>query len=131
MSFSGGNRFYVKNDVLNSTKYKKSMQKAYTLLHTPSFNSQQIDFEYFFNVYQHCKQSTLYPRRFTSEELGRIKVPVLIVIGIDEHFFDVKKAEYWGNKHIPLSQMHILENAGHLAHIDRPEAVLSLVIGFH
>jgi len=84
-----------------------------------------------FNLYQHCKQSTLYPRRFTSEELGRIKVPVLIVIGIDEHFFDVKKAEYRGNKHILLSQVHMVENAGHLAHIDRPEAVSSLVIGFH
>jgi pimeloyl-ACP methyl ester carboxylesterase len=53
--------------------------------------------------------------------LHRIKVPTMIVWGDEDKIIPVQQTELWG-KHIPHADIRIIKGAGHLVHLEKPEA---------
>jgi len=56
------------------------------------------------------------------EELGKIEVPALIVCGREDRLTPVKYAEYLRD-HIPDATLKVIEGAGHMVMLERPEEV--------
>lgn len=57
--------------------------------------------------------------------LHRIKMPTLIVWGDEDKIIPVQQADVW-RKALPKAKVKIYKHAGHLAHLDRPEAVTDI-----
>ena len=57
--------------------------------------------------------------------LHRIKTPTLIVWGDEDKIIPVRQAETW-RKHVPQAQVKIYKGAGHLVHLEKPEAVTDI-----
>lgn len=62
----------------------------------------------------------LISRTDTSKSLRKITVPTLILVG-EKDFITTTDASLKMHEHIPLSEMKIIEQAGHLSNIDCPE----------
>jgi pimeloyl-ACP methyl ester carboxylesterase len=54
--------------------------------------------------------------------LHRIKVPTMIVWGEEDKLIPVEHTEMW-KKFIPAAEIKIYKGAGHLVHLEKPEAV--------
>ncbi|HRC63310.1 MAG TPA: 2-succinyl-6-hydroxy-2,4-cyclohexadiene-1-carboxylate synthase [Dehalococcoidia bacterium] len=67
-------------------------------------------------------------QRALHEELGRVHVPVLIVTGeLDTKFVEIGREMA---RVLPDATMQVVEGAGHAAHLERPQAVHSVVLDF-
>ena len=64
-----------------------------------------------------------------SQELERITLPTLIIVGQDDKLTPMKLANYLHNN-IKDSKLEILENAGHMPMIERPQELNSLLAKF-
>ena len=62
------------------------------------------------------------------DNLGNIKVPVLVLVGADDQEF-LGAANYMARK-IPNVRKEIIDNAGHAANLDQPEVFNALLMGF-
>ena len=54
--------------------------------------------------------------------LHRIKMPTLIVWGDEDRIIPVQQTEMW-QKFLPSADIRVFKGAGHLVHIEKPEAV--------
>jgi pimeloyl-ACP methyl ester carboxylesterase len=54
--------------------------------------------------------------------LHRIKVPTMIVWGDEDKIIPVQQTELW-RKHLPHADVKIYNGAGHLVHLEKPEAI--------
>ena len=63
------------------------------------------------------------------EELTRIKPPTIILCGAEDKMTPVKYSQFL-KEAIPHSEIHIIENAGHLAMAEQPEIVAELLKSF-
>ena len=54
--------------------------------------------------------------------LHRVKMPTLIVWGDEDKIIPVQQAETW-RKFIPGAEVKVFKGAGHLVHLEKPEAV--------
>lgn len=54
--------------------------------------------------------------------LHRVKMPTMILWGEEDKLVPVQQAETW-RKFIPHSDIKVFKGAGHLVHLDKPEAV--------
>jgi pimeloyl-ACP methyl ester carboxylesterase len=54
--------------------------------------------------------------------LHRIKVPTQIIWGEEDKIIPAGQAETW-RKFIPNADIQVYKGAGHLVHLERPEAV--------
>ena len=54
--------------------------------------------------------------------LHRIKMPTLIVWGDEDRIIPVQQTETW-RKFIPNADIQVFKGAGHLVHLERPEAI--------
>lgn len=61
--------------------------------------------------------------------LRQIRTPTLIVHGCEDRVCPVLDADVW-LRHIPHAQFHLLQECGHVVHLEKTEAVVSLHQGF-
>ncbi|WP_321538474.1 alpha/beta fold hydrolase [Flavobacterium piscinae] len=66
---------------------------------------------------------------FSKEEIEKITIPVLIMIG-DNDIVNSQKSLEKGNELLPKGEMITIENAGHFLTIDQPEIVNQKMIEF-
>ena len=123
--------FMLKMLYLTLQNSDKSLRKAFSLLHNPKYQPKEDNFVYFKTVFHNCRQVPQYPRRFRPEELKKIVVPTVVIIGKDECFFNVNKAEKWIKQNIKNSMVIMLEGAGHFIQIERPATVCSIIDNFN
>jgi pimeloyl-ACP methyl ester carboxylesterase len=64
-----------------------------------------------------------------TSQLEKINVPTLIICGAEDRMMPVKFSELLQNG-IANSQLHILENAGHMVMLEQPDAVADLLKKF-
>ena len=57
--------------------------------------------------------------------LHRIKMPTMIVWGDEDKIIPVQQAETW-RKSLPKADIQIFKGAGHLVHLEKPEAVAAI-----
>jgi pimeloyl-ACP methyl ester carboxylesterase len=58
--------------------------------------------------------------------LHRIKMPTLILWGEEDKIIPAQQAKVW-RKYLPHAEIKLLKGAGHLVHLDRPEAVTTIM----
>jgi len=63
------------------------------------------------------------------EQLPRIKPPTLILCGAEDAMTPVKYSQFL-KEGIANSQIHVIENAGHLVMLEQPETVAELLKSF-
>lgn len=63
------------------------------------------------------------------DRLSEIKAPALIVCGRQDKLTPVKYSEYL-KANIPNAELHIIENAGHMAMLERPGELNRVIRGF-
>ena len=63
------------------------------------------------------------------EQLGELKVPVLVITGDDDRIVSPEASEHCADV-IPHAQLHVIPNAGHLPHEETPEVFLKAVHAF-
>ncbi|MBI4218889.1 MAG: alpha/beta fold hydrolase [Chloroflexi bacterium] len=66
---------------------------------------------------------------FEFEELSRVQVPTMIIWGARDRVFPVSHG-LMARAAIPVSQLYVLERAGHAAPLDEPEQVSRLLANF-
>jgi pimeloyl-ACP methyl ester carboxylesterase len=64
-----------------------------------------------------------------AERLRFIDVPTAVIWGDKDQLVTVNHAREWESR-IPNAKTFIIEGAGHLAHVEKPEAVLKALTGF-
>lgn len=60
-----------------------------------------------------------------TDDLATLEVPILVVAG-DDDFIPVESQRAW-TANVPNARLEVVENAGHIAWIDRPDAVLGAI----
>lgn len=68
-------------------------------------------------------------RVFGPEELAQLKMPTMLVWGVDDKVFPVAHA-LRARAAIPSSELHVLEGAGHAVPLERPQQVSGLLERF-
>jgi pimeloyl-ACP methyl ester carboxylesterase len=63
------------------------------------------------------------------EQLGELKVPVLVITGDDDRIVSPEASKHCADV-IPHAQLHVIPNAGHLPHEETPEVFLKAVHAF-
>ena len=63
------------------------------------------------------------------EEVGNIKLPALIICGEDDQMTPVNFSEYLAER-IPGSRLEIIQEAGHMVMLEKPEVVARLINEF-
>lgn len=56
------------------------------------------------------------------DRIGEIRVPTLIVCGVEDHMTPRKYSEFLASK-IPNARLEMIDNAGHQVMIEQPDAV--------
>jgi len=67
---------------------------------------------------------------FTEEELKRMTVPILLLIGEHEIMYEPKKALNRATRLIPELRAELIPGAGHMLNSDQPEEVDQYILGF-
>ena len=57
--------------------------------------------------------------------LHRIKMPTLILWGDEDKIIPVQQTETW-RKFLPQADIQVFKGAGHLVHLEKPEAVIAI-----
>ena len=60
------------------------------------------------------------------ERVDKIQVPTLLICGSSDRMTPPNRSEFL-HEHIEGSQLHIVEGAGHMAMIERPDEVAGLL----
>ena len=63
------------------------------------------------------------------EHVGKIQIPTLLICGSSDRMTPPNRSEYL-HEQIEGSQLHIVEGAGHMAMIERPDEVAGVLGGF-
>jgi pimeloyl-ACP methyl ester carboxylesterase len=63
------------------------------------------------------------------DRLGEIRAPTLVICGTEDRLTPTKYATYLRN-HLPHATLQLVEGAGHMVMIERPEAVMNALSGF-
>ena len=69
------------------------------------------------------------PEHGLEKRLPRIKAPTLVLWGTGDRFADPLYARIFGEK-IPGAQVHMIEKAGHVIGLERPEPYAEAVVRF-
>jgi pimeloyl-ACP methyl ester carboxylesterase len=67
---------------------------------------------------------------FGDDELGNLRLPVLLLIGDREVLYDARSAAERARQLIPHIEAEIIRNAGHMLNTDQPEAVIDRIARF-
>lgn len=81
------------------------------------------------NKFAKTNMSFIQMQPFSKEEIEKITIPVLIMIG-DNDIVNSQKSLEKGNELLPKGEMVTIENAGHFLTIDQPEVVNQKIIDF-
>ena len=81
------------------------------------------------NKFAKTNMSFIQMQPFSKEEIEKITIPVLIMIG-DHDIVNSQKSLEKGNELLPKGEMVTIENAGHFLTIDQPEVVNQKMITF-
>ncbi len=81
------------------------------------------------NKFAKTNMSFIQMQPFSKEEIEKITIPVLIMIG-DNDVVNSQKSLEKGNELLPKGEMVTIENAGHFLTIDQPEIVNQKMIEF-
>ena len=68
-------------------------------------------------------------RRDSTDLLGSIRCPALVVAAEEDAFVPVEEAELFAKK-IPSAEFHVMKRVGHLTNLEDPSAFQSLLEGF-
>jgi pimeloyl-ACP methyl ester carboxylesterase len=63
-------------------------------------------------------------RRDYQSSLSRIKIPATVMTGADDPMISPKRLKFMTDM-IPRGHLHLIENAGHLPHLEQPAATLA------
>jgi pimeloyl-ACP methyl ester carboxylesterase len=63
------------------------------------------------------------------DNVKKIRVPTLLICGSEDRMMPPSRSEYLRDQ-IEGAQLHVLEGAGHMVIIERPDEVASLLTGF-
>jgi len=69
------------------------------------------------------------PENGLEKRLPRIEAPTLVVWGTEDRFVAPLYARLFGEK-IPGARVHMIENAGHLLGLERPEPYAEAIVRF-
>lgn len=110
---------------------KKKLAKT---LNAFAYHPEKIDIVYrnqFYlaNKFAKTNMSFLQMQPFSKEEIEKINIPVLIMIG-DHDIVNSEKSLEKGDKLLPKGETLVVENAGHFLTIDQPEKVNQKIIDF-
>jgi pimeloyl-ACP methyl ester carboxylesterase len=70
------------------------------------------------------------PRRYRPTALASLTMPVLLVVGEEEILYDGPRAAGHLRRTLPLAQVEVLSDCGHLITIDQPERLAALLQDF-
>ena len=72
----------------------------------------------------------MYPTVFTDQELRRIELPALLLIGAKEKIYNPNKAIERAQRWMADLTAEIISNAGHLLIMDQPEIINARILEF-
>jgi pimeloyl-ACP methyl ester carboxylesterase len=75
-------------------------------------------------------QSRVFPRVYTAQELARIEVPTLLILGDREKIYRASDAKRAALRLMPSVQVQIIPGAHHIAAIAQPDAVNESLLDF-
>jgi pimeloyl-ACP methyl ester carboxylesterase len=81
-------------------------------------------------VTRYCRPATMYPTVFTDQELKRVDLPTLLLIGTAEKIYNPGKAIERAQRWMPHLRAEIIANAGHLLIMDRPDIINARILKF-
>lgn len=111
----------------NRKKLKNTL-KAFSY-HPEKIDPVYMNQFYLANKYAKTNMSFIQMQPFSKEEIEKIKIPVLIMIG-DHDIVNSQKSLDKGNELLPKGEMITIKNAGHFLTIDQPEIVNQKIIEF-
>ena len=79
---------------------------------------------------RYCSPATIFPTVFSDEELKRIELPALLLIGAAEKIYNPNKAIERAQRWLPNLTAEIIPNAGHLLIMDQPEIINARILEF-
>lgn len=81
-------------------------------------------------VTRYCSPATMYPTVFSDQELKRIELPSLLLIGAMDKIYNPNKAIKRAQRWMPVLTAEIISNAGHLLIMDQPEIINARILKF-
>jgi pimeloyl-ACP methyl ester carboxylesterase len=129
----GGARLRVLPDVLKSLARGNIDPNFLRIAFSPNASAQLVEEE--LNNYSKCNVSTLYSDLTCcdhfeiSSQLGNIQTPALVIVGKEDKLTPVKYSEYLCAC-MPDAELAVVENAGHLAMLEQPQCVNTLINQF-
>ena len=81
-------------------------------------------------VTKYCVSAIMFPTVYTDEELRRIKLPALLLIGSEEKIYNPKKAIDRAQRLMPTLRAECIPNVGHTLNIEKPDVVYARILSF-
>jgi pimeloyl-ACP methyl ester carboxylesterase len=81
-------------------------------------------------VTRYCSPATVYPTVFSDQELKRIELPSLLLIGAMDKIYNPHKAIERAQRWMPVLTAEIISNAGHLLIMDQPEIINARILKY-
>lgn len=81
-------------------------------------------------VTKYCLPATMFPTVYSDEELKRIKMPALLLIGAGDKIYNPKKAIARSRRLMPNLTAEIIPNAGHTLNMEQPETINVHILEF-
>ena len=81
-------------------------------------------------VTRYCVPAMMFPTVYTDEELRRIELSALLLIGTEEKIYNPKKAIERAQRLMPNLTAEIIPNVGHTLNMEQPEIINTRVLGF-
>ena len=81
-------------------------------------------------VTRYCVPATLFPTVYTDEELKRIELPTLLLIGAGEKIYNPKKAIDRAQRWMSDLTAEIIPNVGHTLNMEQPATINARILEF-
>lgn len=81
-------------------------------------------------VTRHCLPATLVPTTYSAEELKRVDIPSLLLIGEQEKIYNPKKAMQRAKQLMPNVTAKFIPHASHLLIMEQPELINARILDF-
>ena len=81
-------------------------------------------------VTRYCVPATMFPTVYTDEELKRIELPTLLLIGAEDKIYNPKKAIDRAQRLMPDLTAEIIPNVGHTLNMEQPETINARILKF-
>lgn len=81
-------------------------------------------------VTRYCVPAMMYPTVYTEEELKRIELPALLLVGAGEIIYNPKKAVNRAQRLMPNLTAEIIPHVGHTLNMEQPEIINSRILAF-